>query len=59
MALPTGLVDVRVCAVDDVWSALKLVIRKTNRWTTAEPHRQPEAGGRHTCRLASAIARSI
>jgi hypothetical protein len=25
MALPMGLVDVKVCAVDDVWSGLKLV----------------------------------
>ena len=27
-ALPLGLVDVKVCAVDDTWSGLKLVIRK-------------------------------
>lgn len=26
--LPTGLVDVKVCAVDDIWSGLKFVIRK-------------------------------
>lgn len=25
--LPTGLVDVKVCAVDDTWSGLKFVIR--------------------------------
>ena len=31
VALPTGLVDVKVCAVDAVWSGLKLVIRKENR----------------------------
>jgi len=31
IALPLGLVDVKVCAVDDVWSGLKLVIRKENR----------------------------
>jgi Protein of unknown function (DUF3052) len=31
VALPLGLVDVKVCAVDDVWSGLKLVIRKENR----------------------------
>ena len=31
VALPTGLVDVKVCAVDDVWSGLKLVIRKALR----------------------------
>ena len=30
-ALPLGLVDISVCAVDDVWSGLKLVIRKSNR----------------------------
>lgn len=30
-ALPLGLVDVKVCAVDDTWSGLKLVIRKTLR----------------------------
>jgi hypothetical protein len=28
VALPLGLVDVKVCAVDDVWSGLKLVRRK-------------------------------
>jgi len=27
VALPLGLVDVKVCAVDEVWSGLKLVIR--------------------------------
>jgi hypothetical protein len=31
VALPKGLVDIKVCAVDDVWSGLKLVIRKENR----------------------------
>lgn len=30
-ALPLGLVDVKVCAVDAVWSGLKLVIRKDRR----------------------------
>jgi len=29
--LPMGLVDVKVCAIDDTWSGLKLVIRKSNR----------------------------
>ncbi len=29
--LPIGLVDVKVCAVDEVWSGLKLVIRKELR----------------------------
>lgn len=27
VALPTGLVDNKVCAIDDVWSGLRLVIR--------------------------------
>jgi hypothetical protein len=31
VALPLGLVDIKVCAVDDIWSGLKLVIRKANR----------------------------
>ncbi len=29
--LPIGLVDIKVCAVDETWSGLKLVIRKENR----------------------------
>lgn len=31
LALPIVLVDVKVCAVDEVWSGLKLVIRKEKR----------------------------
>lgn len=31
LALPLGLVDVKVCAVDEVWSGLKLVVRKELR----------------------------
>lgn len=31
LALPLGFVDVKVCAVDAVWSGLKLVIRKELR----------------------------
>tara|TARA_R110002124_G_scaffold213794_2_gene379848 strand:+ start:29 stop:436 length:408 start_codon:yes stop_codon:yes gene_type:complete len=31
VALPMGLVDIKVCAVDAVWSGLKLVIRKELR----------------------------
>ena len=30
-AFPLDLVDVKVCAVDDIWSGLKLVIRKEKR----------------------------
>ncbi len=31
VALPRGLVDVKVCAIDETWSGLKLVIRKELR----------------------------
>jgi hypothetical protein len=31
VALPIGLVDVKVCAIDETWSGLKLVIRKELR----------------------------
>ena len=31
IALPTGLVDNKVCAVDETWSGLRLVIRKQHR----------------------------
>jgi hypothetical protein len=31
VALPLGLVDIKVCAVDETWSGLKLVIRKQLR----------------------------
>jgi hypothetical protein len=31
IALPTGLVDNKVCAIDEVWSGLRLVIRRELR----------------------------
>ena len=31
LAFPLGFVDVKVCAVDDTWSGLKLVVRKALR----------------------------
>ncbi len=31
VCLPLGLVDVKVCAVDETWSGLKLMIRKELR----------------------------
>lgn len=31
VALPMGLVDIKVCAVTEVWSGLKLVVRKELR----------------------------
>ena len=35
LALPLGLVDVKVCAVTEVWSGLKLVVRKELRPSSA------------------------
>ena len=37
IALPLGLVDTKVCAVDETWSALRLVVRLANRKLTAPP----------------------
>jgi hypothetical protein len=34
VALPVGLVDIKVAAIDDVWSGLKLVRRLRNRRST-------------------------
>jgi len=31
IVLPTGLVDNKVCAIDETWSGLRLVIRRENR----------------------------
>jgi hypothetical protein len=31
VALPLGFVDIKVCAVDEIWSGLKLMIRRENR----------------------------
>jgi Protein of unknown function (DUF3052) len=31
LALPMGYVDIKVCSVSEIWSGLKLVIRKSNR----------------------------
>ncbi len=39
VALPTGLVDVKVCAIDDTWSGLRLCLRKELR-----PGRRTAAG---------------
>lgn len=37
MLLPTGLVDNKVCAIDEDWSGLRFVVRKENRpgWESA------------------------
>lgn len=31
IALPTGLVDNKICAIDQTWTAVRLVIRRENR----------------------------
>jgi len=31
VALPLGLLDIKVCAVDETWSGLKLMIRRSER----------------------------
>lgn len=31
ICLPIGLLDIKVCAVDEIWSGLKLVWRRENR----------------------------
>jgi hypothetical protein len=36
VALPLGFVDVKVCAVDETWSGLKLMIRRTERSTSTK-----------------------
>jgi hypothetical protein len=39
VALPTGLVDNKVCAIDDTWSGLRLVIRRELRAVPPKPSR--------------------
>ncbi|MGD9688899.1 MAG: DUF3052 domain-containing protein [Phycisphaerales bacterium] len=39
VALPTGLVDNKVCAIDEVWSGLRLVIRVSERRSAGLPRR--------------------
>ena len=51
VALPTGLVDNKVCAIDDTWSGLRLVIRREQR-TTA-----PAARSRGTPKPSAARSR--
>jgi Protein of unknown function (DUF3052) len=44
LALPTGLVDIKVCAVDETWSGLKLVLRRTERAASRTPRRRAASG---------------
>ncbi len=43
LALPLGLVDIKVCAVDETWSGLKLVIRRSRRPKSSAPGRRSPA----------------
>jgi hypothetical protein len=40
VGLGCGLVDVKVCAIDETWSGLKFVIRTNDRPTLPRPKRQ-------------------
>ena len=46
VALPTGLVDNKVCAVDDTWSGLRLVIRRDLRPATPRSRGAPSRARR-------------
>ena len=39
VALPLEFVDVKVCAIDETWSGLKLMVRRENRKTSAKNKR--------------------
>jgi hypothetical protein len=41
VTLPTGLVDNKVCAIDQTWSGLRLVIRRENRGGRQPSRRLP------------------
>jgi hypothetical protein len=41
LALPLDLVDIKVCAVDETWSGLKLVLRLSARRASAATERRP------------------
>ena len=47
LALPLGLVDIKVCAVDETWSGLKLMLRRRER---VAPAAQPRAARRRPSR---------
>mgnify|MGYP000893571005 CR=1 FL=1 len=56
VALPLGFVDIKVCAVSDVWSGLKVVVRKELR-TSTPPERKPvkRAEGQRTTKLPASM----
>jgi hypothetical protein len=48
LAFPLGLVDIKVCAVDDVWSGLKLVLRREHRPDTSGDTRRNKGKKKRT-----------
>jgi hypothetical protein len=46
IALPLSLVDIKVCAVDEIWSGLKLVIRRSARPDAKSRPRSASSGPR-------------
>ena len=51
VALPTGLVDNKVCAIDETWTGLRLVIRRDNRLAGDEPSRRRRGAHRAGIRV--------
>jgi len=43
LALPLGLVDIKVCAIDEIWSGLKFVIPRDQRKNTQQTKSDPRA----------------
>ena len=46
IGLDLGLVDVKVCAIDDIWSGLKFVVRLENRKPAGTPKAKKAAGAK-------------
>jgi hypothetical protein len=61
VALPLGFVDIKVCAVDELWSGLKLVVRRELReHGTGKPHRanrRPNRSSKPSSDSMSAVIR--
>jgi hypothetical protein len=56
-ALPLGLVDVKVCAIDEIWSGLKFVIPKEQR-TSRNKSGARSAAARRSVAFARSAART-
>lgn len=48
LALPLGFVDVKVCAIDETWSALKLMVRREHRRSAVNQSRPADSKLRPT-----------